>query len=108
MHQMVLDTGQDLCAHCSTLINTPFCGTCGKKRGEAQMPTRECKQCHSRVSTAYCESCGAVVIHPIEEQMEAGTFDWDALEKQLEPFMGGLTPEDERQLLTLGQMHGYR
>lgn len=108
LHQIILDTGQDLCLKCHTMISTVFCGECGTKRGGDAQPTRECKACKSQVSTAYCGYCGAVVVHPIEAAMEAGTFDWHALEQQLKPFMGGLTPEDERQLLTMGQMNGYR
>lgn len=58
--------------------------------------------CQAVGATAYCGNCGAVLITPTERQMEQGTFDWSAWEQSLAPFLGGLSREEEAQLLTMG------
>jgi hypothetical protein len=42
------------------------------------------------------------------EQLEAGTFDWDKWQRDLQPFLGGLTPQEEAQLLTMDHQRNGR
>lgn len=69
---------------------------------------RTCPRCQSRGDTPYCGYCGEAFVSSAVQELEAGTFDWAQWEKGLQPFLGGLTPQEELQLLTMDpQRNGH-
>ena len=90
--QMLLDDGFHVCPGCDALGQGIFCTACGTRLSPEP---RLCEQCHLAGEGAYCGRCGAVLRSAVEEALDAGTFDWDAWARSLQPFLGGLTPQEQ-------------
>jgi hypothetical protein len=93
--QLWLDDGVQACPDCQALTVGAFCPACGTR---VQPEPRTCDQCHLPGVGAYCIHCGAVLHSAVEEAIDAGTYDWDAWVRSLEPFLGGLTPQEQALL----------
>lgn len=94
--QFVLDEHLQACAQCDALGFGPYCTSCGT---HLVPETRPCPQCHLPGTAAYCAQCGTALGSPVEDAMDAGTFDWQAWERSLQPFLGGLTPQEQALLV---------
>ena len=90
--QMLLDDGFSVCSECDALGQGTFCTVCGTR---LQPAPRLCEQCHLPGEGAHCGHCGAVLRSAVEEALAAGTLDWDAWADSLQPFLGGLTPQEQ-------------
>lgn len=99
--QLLLDENIQACPECDVLGLGPYCTGCGTRLA-AEL--RQCDQCQVPSTGAYCASCGAVLRGEIEEAIEAGTFDWDAWAKSLQPFLGGLTAQEQLLLQREGMV----
>jgi predicted amidophosphoribosyltransferase len=96
---LLLDDGVNACPSCDALGHGPYCEACGVR---LTPEVRTCQECEREVGAgAYCPQCGATVTTAIAESIAAGDFDWEAWAKSLEPFLGGLTPQ-EAALLARG------
>lgn len=93
--QMLLDDGVHSCAACEALGTGTYCAACGVR---IQPEGRTCVECHLPGTGAYCQHCGAPLESAVAEAITTGTFDWDAWAKSLAPFLGGLTPREQRLL----------
>jgi len=93
--QCLLDDGVLVCPACAALGTGTYCQSCGRRLAPV---TRPCDQCHVEGSGAYCAHCGAALQSAVTEAIDAGTFDWDAWARSLRPFLGGLTPQEQRLL----------
>jgi hypothetical protein len=91
--QLWLDAGVVSCPTCEALGPGPYCHACGTHLAPA---ARACEQCSLPGTGAYCIHCGAVLRSAVEEALDAGTFDWEAWYQSLTPFLGGLTPQEQR------------
>jgi hypothetical protein len=102
--QMLLDGGMAACPACDVLGSGRFCRACGTSlHGEVEV-LHACPQCRQTDVGPYCPSCGTLLVSTAIQQLEAGTYDWDAWRASLEPFLHGLTP-GERALFN-GDGHG--
>ena len=93
--QLLLDEGIQACPDCDALSAGEFCPACGKRVREA---ARVCEECHSAGHGAYCVYCGAPLGSALADAIAAETFDWVAWAQSLQPFLGGLTPQEEALL----------
>jgi predicted amidophosphoribosyltransferase len=93
--QLLLDEGIMACATCEALSQGPYCGQCGTR---LVPEPRICEQCHMPGMGAFCQHCGTELISAVAEAIDAGTYDWDAWARSLEPFLGGLTPQEQALL----------
>jgi len=96
--QALLDEGGQLCAACDSLGHGPYCTACGVRM---QPEERLCDHCHLPSTGAYCQHCGALLQSEVAAAIDEDRFDWDAWAKSLEPFLGGLT-EQEQLLMARG------
>ena len=94
---MLIDDGAEACPQCGAVDAGLYCRQCGTHKAE-EIERHSCKQCHMYGSGPYCVHCGAVLLDPVEEELEAGTFNWRQWHESLQPFLGGLTTK-ERELL---------
>jgi hypothetical protein len=101
--QLALDQHLQVCAACDTLGPGPYCSACGVPLAPEM---RLCDHCRMAGHGAYCTQCGAVLRSHAEEAIEAGTFDWEAWAQSLQPFLGGLTPQEQALLQQDGMTHG--
>lgn len=90
---ILLDHGIDTCPSCDDVGSGRYCRQCGATR--ERETTYECSECKARGIGPYCMHCGAVLHSSVASDIQAGTFDWDAWEKSLAPFMGGLSPREQ-------------
>lgn len=51
----------------------------------------------------YCPDCGTELANATLDALEAGTFDWDAWQRSLTPFLHELTPAEKAMFN--GEMH---
>jgi hypothetical protein len=93
--QLLLDEGIHICPACEALGRGLYCTACGVRQ---QPVPRTCEQCQVPGTGAYCAQCGAMVRSPVEEAIDAETFDWDAWARSLRPFLHGLTPQEQQVL----------
>ena len=108
LHQTLLDQGLRCCPQCEEVGSDPFCTHCGTRRDTDPGVLRTCTRCQTRSATPYCGTCGAALLNSVVEQLETGTFDWAKWERDLQPFMGGLTAAEEAHMLTLDHPNGHR
>lgn len=94
---MLAEQGVAPCPQCEELGSSRYCEACGTARHPAA-PVHRCPTCQAEGRGTYCGSCGAALVHPVTQDLDAGTFDWDAWEHELEPFMGGLSKADQQYL----------
>lgn len=100
--QLLLDAGLDACARCDALGTGRFCRQCGAAQQTAAL--RACPQCKRQDVGPYCPDCGAELANATLDALEAGTHDWEAWAKSLEPFLHGLT--DAERAMFNGGLHG--
>lgn len=93
--QILLDDGGQLCPACELLGVGTYCTACGSRFVPEERP---CDHCSLPATGAYCQHCGHEVQSLVAAQIEAGTFDWDAWAKDLTPFLGGLSAQEEALL----------
>ena len=91
--QVLLDQGMAVCPRCETLGAGHYCEACGTRLGEERQ-TRRCPTCATEGSGQFCAGCGQALLTSVVADLEAATFDWDNLEDQLTPFLGGFTTQD--------------
>jgi len=60
---------------------------------------RVCSECLRTGVGAFCQHCGTPLGSAIGDTIEAGTFDWQAWAKDLAPFLGGLSAQEQALLL---------
>ena len=89
--QLLLDDGVQSCGTCEALGLGAYCSACGAR---LTPEPRTCEQCHLPGTGAYCSHCGTALASPVAEAIEEGRFDWDAWARSLQPFLGGLTPQE--------------
>lgn len=82
--QMLLDQGAVACHACHAIVTGAFCRQCGASLHEGPK-ARACAECGQHGSGAYCSGCGYGLGSPDLDALEAGTFDWEALEADLKP-----------------------
>jgi hypothetical protein len=92
---LFLDDGVLACPGCDALGIGAYCHACGGRLVPAAVA---CPQCHLPGGGTYCTACGALLRNPITEALAAQTFDWDAWRQSLQPFLGGLSPQEEALL----------
>jgi hypothetical protein len=103
--QCLLDDGVHACANCQALSVGAFCSTCGTR---LEPEPRVCDQCHwtGPETGTYCSHCGTVLRSTVEEAIDMDTFDWQAWARSLQPFLGGLTPQEQQLLAQDGVPDG--
>jgi len=92
---LLLDQGVEPCPHCNEVSLGPYCQACGER---LQPEPRVCDDCHLAGRGTYCSHCGAALRNEVAESIAAGAFDWDAWATRLQPFLGGLTPQEQTLL----------
>jgi hypothetical protein len=93
--QLALDDHLQACPHCDSLELGPYCTRCGVRLvPEAYV----CDVCHTSGLGAYCAQCGGVLVSAVAEAIADDRFDWDAWARSLEPFLGGITPQEQALL----------
>lgn len=96
---MLLDDGAQVCEQCHEIgFSGTFCSACGKPR--MVVSTHKCDVCQKEGLGTYCNHCGAVLVSPIAQSIDEGTWDWEAWEQQLTPFLG---PLSDKELAALAQ-----
>jgi hypothetical protein len=95
--QLLLDDGAEVCPQCDAIDVGAYCRQCGAYK-EVQTVRQACPQCHVLGPGPYCVHCGTVLVDPVEESLQDGTFNWEEWHKSLTPFLGGLTVK-ERAIL---------
>jgi hypothetical protein len=100
--QLVLDEHLLACMECDTLGTGPYCAQCGVRLSPEP---RRCEACQTLGDGAYCVQCGAMLRSATEDAIDAGTYDWDAWVQSLQPFLGGLTPQEQALLRGEGMLH---
>jgi hypothetical protein len=93
--QMLLDEGIEVCPTCASYGRGPYCEGCGTR---LRPEPRLCDTCSLPGTGAYCQHCGTALLSAVAEAIDAGTYDWDAWARSLEPFLGGLTPQEQALL----------
>lgn len=81
---LLLDDGLQACPHCDAVSQGSFCRSCGKPLGDGPVT---CPHCRQPGMGNYCTGCGAVLHSEVEEAILAGTYDWHAWMRSLEPFL---------------------
>jgi hypothetical protein len=97
--QILMDQGYRLCETCGAMQSTPYCGACGASMQGDSRPPLECVKCKAISASAYCPQCGTILYNKTMEELDAGIFDWEALETKLKKFTGGITAAEEAALL---------
>jgi hypothetical protein len=91
----LLDDGMQACPHCEALTQGLYCTACGTR---LQPEPRTCGQCHATGAGAFCAYCGTALSSATEEAIAEERFDWQAWARQLTPFLGGITPQEQALL----------
>jgi predicted amidophosphoribosyltransferase len=96
---LLLDEGAEACQQCDVLGLGRYCTDCG---APLHPEPRICQACERETGEgAYCPHCGEPLESAHAVAIAAGTYDWDAWAQSLQPFLGGLTPQ-EAALLARG------
>ncbi|PWT77615.1 MAG: hypothetical protein C5B60_02375 [Chloroflexi bacterium] len=93
--QCLLDDGVQICPGCSSLEYGAYCTACGTA---LQAASPMCDDCHRAGPGPYCQGCGRLLMSPVAAAIAEGTYDWAAWAESLQPFLGGLTPQEQRLL----------
>lgn len=90
--QMLLDAGLVACPTCDEPGEGVFCTNCGARLKTEPL---RCSHCQRVGSGRYCAQCGGALGQSLADTIKAGTFDWQAWETSLTPFLGSLTPREQ-------------
>jgi hypothetical protein len=93
---LLLDEGVEPCPACDAVESGAYCRQCGTAKGSLAETLTACPQCHLQGVGPYCTMCGTVLRDAMQEQLDRGTFDWDAWRAQLAPALARLTEKAQR------------
>lgn len=95
--QLALDNGVKLCQSCGEPGSGLFCAQCGRRVHDEERVV-QCAHCQLEGRGPFCMGCGALILDETLTALETATFDWEAWQQSLTPFLGPLTVQEQRLL----------